>query len=182
MRASETGRAEVEMLCDDCRENEAEVHLTSIEADAMRSVDLCVSCAAARGLSAVPSGGGPDEKPPLVDFLGKLGSSGPETPVAASREPCPFCGISVSDFQRVGRVGCSQCYVHFETQLRGLLRRIHGSSQHAGKLYLSEASDITDRLGQISSMRRRMKRAIETEDFETAAELRDRICELEIQE
>ena len=72
--------------------------------------------------------------------------------------------------------------MHFETQLRSLLRRIHGSSQHAGKLYLSEASDITDRFGQISSMRRRMKRAIETEDFETAADLRDRICELEIQE
>ncbi len=45
----------------------------------------------------------------------------------------------------------------------------------------SGASDISDRLGQISSMRRRMKRAIETEDFETAAELRDRIHELELQ-
>jgi protein arginine kinase activator len=71
--------------------------------------------------------------------------------------------------------------VQFEPQLRGLLRRIHGSAQHAGKLYLGEATDASDRIGQLSSMRRRMKRAIETEDFETAAELRDQIHELEMQ-
>ena len=153
------------MLCDDCKEREAEVHLTSIEAEEMRSVHLCVSCANQRGISAEAAETVTDT-PPLADD---------------SPEPCPFCGISAADFRKAGRVGCSQCYVHFEAQLRGLLRRIHGSSHHAGKLYLSEASDITDRLGQISSMRRRMKRAIETEDFETAAELRDRIHDMETQ-
>ncbi len=169
------------MLCEDCRENQAEVHLTSIEADEMSTTHLCVGCASRRGLSPDAPEPGPDEKPPLVDFLAQLGSPGSRTPEPVSSEPCPFCGISAADFRRTGRVGCSQCYVHFEPQLRGLLRRIHGSSQHAGKLYLSEATDISDRLGQISSMRRRMKRAIETEDFETAAELRDRIHEMEMQ-
>lgn len=171
------------MLCDDCGENRAEVYLTSIEADDMQTLNLCVSCAGARGLSSdeMLDAGGAD-KPPLVDFLAQLGSAGPQTPVPAPSEPCPFCGTTTADFRRAGRVGCSQCYVHYETQLRGLLRRIHGSSQHAGKLYLSEASDLTDRLGQISSMRRRLKRAIETEDFETAADLRDRIHDLELQE
>ena len=169
------------MLCEDCQEREAEVHLTSIEAEEMRSVHLCVSCANQRGISAETAETVADA-PPLADFLAQLGSSGPQTPIPDASEPCPFCGISAADFRKAGRVGCSQCYVHFETQLRGLLRRIHGSSQHAGKLYLSEASDISDRLGQISSMRRRMKRAIETEDFETAAELRDRIHALETRE
>jgi protein arginine kinase activator len=170
------------MLCEDCRDREAEVHLTSIEAEEMQSVHLCLSCAAARGISSEDAGIDVDDKPPLVDFLAQLGASDARTPVPDSTEPCPFCGISTADFRKAGRVGCSQCYVHFETQIRGLLRRIHGSSQHAGKLYLSESSDISDRLGQISSMRRRMKRAIETEDFETAADLRDRIHEMEIQE
>ena len=171
------------LLCDDCGESNAQVHLTSIEADDMRTLNLCVSCAAARGLSSEEAEeAGAGGKPPLVDFLAQIGSAGPQAPVPAAPAPCPFCGISASDFRKAGRVGCSQCYVHYETQLRSLLRRIHGSSQHAGKLYLSEASDISDRLGQISSMRRRLKRAIETEDFETAADLRDRIHELELQE
>jgi protein arginine kinase activator len=169
------------MLCEDCREREAEVHLTSIEADEMQSIHLCVGCAADRGISPASADVDAADKPPLVDFLAQLGSPGPKTPVPDSAEPCPFCGISAADFRGTGRVGCSQCYVHFETRLRGLLRRIHGSSQHAGKLYLSETSDLSDRLGQLSSMRRRLKRAVETEDFETAAELRDRIHELEVQ-
>ena len=144
------------MLCDDCREQEAEVHLTSIEADETRSLHLCASCAAARGISAEDTKTGTEATPPLVDFLAQLGSAGPSAPVPDSSEPCPFCGITTAEFRRAGRVGCSQCYVHFENQLRGLLRRIHGSSHHAGKLYLSEGSDIADRLGQISSMRRRL--------------------------
>lgn len=170
------------MHCDDCRNREAVVHVTSIEGEEMQSLHLCPECAAARGIPPEdddPKAGG---KPPFVDFLAQLGSAGSRAPVPDSAEPCPFCGTSTQDFRTTGRVGCSQCYVHFETQLRGLLRRIHGSSQHAGKLYLSEASDLTDRLGQISSMRRRMKRAIETEDFEMAADLRDRIHGLETQE
>ena len=169
------------MLCEDCGERQAEVHLTSIEAEEMSTIHLCAGCASRRGLSSDAPQAEADEKPPLVDFLAQLGAPGYRTPEAVSTEPCPFCGISAADFRRTGRVGCSQCYVHFEPQLRGLLRRIHGSSQHAGKLYLSDATDISDRFGQISSMRRRMKRAIETEDFETAAELRDRIHELEVQ-
>ena len=168
------------MLCEDCGEKTAEVHLTSIEAEEMSSLHLCLSCAAERGLSDA-SAGEEEDKPPLVDFLAQIGTSGPQTPAPVPVEPCPFCNTSVGDFRKSGRVGCSQCYVHFEAQLRGLLRRIHGSSQHAGKLYIGESSDVSDRLGQISSMRRRMKRAIETEDFETAAELRDLIHEMEEQ-
>lgn len=169
------------MLCDECRQEEAEVHVTSIEGEEMRTLHLCAACAAERGLSAEPAVSESPNDPPLLGFLGQLGSASPAASVTAASEPCPFCGTTASDFRNAGRVGCSQCYVHFESQLRGLLRRIHGSAQHAGKLYMSDTTDISDRLGQLSSMRRRLKRAIETEDFETAAELRDRIHELEAQ-
>lgn len=167
------------MLCDECRESEAEVHLTSIEKDETRAVNLCPACAARRGLTGPIESEGEGGKPPLVDFLAQLGSPEPATPVAAPPEPCPFCGTAASDFRETGRVGCAQCYVHFERQLRGLLRRIHGSAQHSGKLYISDPSDLSDRQGRISSMRRQLQRAVEIEDFETAAELRDRIHDLE---
>ncbi len=169
------------MLCDDCGQEEAEVHVTSIEGEVMRTVQLCSSCAAQRGLAAESAVGETPTKPPLLDFIGQLGSTSPAASTAGASEPCPFCGITASDFRNAGRVGCSQCYVHFEKQLSGLLRRIHGSAHHSGKIYISESSDISDRLDQLSSMRRRLKRAIETEDFETAAKLRDRIHEMEVQ-
>lgn len=170
------------MLCEDCGERPAEVHLTAVQSEEMRTLHVCLVCAAERGLSGAAETTPGGEGPPLADFLAQLGKAGAQAPVVSPSDPCPFCGISPADFRRTGRVGCAQCYVHFETQLRGLLRRIHGSAHHAGKLYMSGESEITDRLGRISSLRRRLQRAVETEDFETAAELRDRIRELETPE
>lgn len=161
------------MLCEDCREREAELQLTAIIDGAMRTLDLCSSCASARGLSASSS-----TPAPLADFLAQLGpevSAGGE----GSSEPCPYCGITEHDFRRTGRLGCPQCYAHFEPQLRSLLRRLHGSPQHVGKLYMSAGSEAGDRIARLSAMRRRLQRAVDTEDFELAAELRDRIHEME---
>ena len=162
------------MQCERC-ERDAQVHFTTIEDGEMRTLRLCEACAQEAGLGSAASAA----KEPLTDFLAQLGSERDEASSGASHEPCPFCGTTAAEFRQSGRLGCSQCYSHFEPQLRKLLRRVHGSTQHAGKLYLNEGSDVGDRLARISSMRRRLQRAIETEDFEAAAELRDRIHELE---
>ena len=161
------------MLCEDCRESEAELQLTAIIDGAMQTLDLCSACASTRGLSA-----GSATPAPLADFLAQLGpeaAAGGEGP----GEPCPYCGITEHDFRRTGRLGCPQCYAHFEPQLRSLLRRLHGSPQHVGKLYMSAGSEAGDRIARLSAMRRRLQRAVDTEDFELAAELRDRIHEME---
>ena len=155
------------MECQDCGLRDANLQVTTIVDGEMRTLHLCGECALKRGV--------PVEGPtaPLADFLAQLGPDAPGT--AEHSEPCPYCGIMESEFRRTGRLGCSQCYVHFEPQLRGLLRRLHGSPQHVGKLYMSVGSEAGDRVSQMSVMRRRLKRAVETEDFELAAELRDRI-------
>lgn len=161
------------MLCEDCREREAELQLTAIIDGEMKTLELCSSCASDRGLTAesTPSA-------PLADFLAQLGTEGGGSGEGAS-EPCPYCGVTESEFRQTGRLGCPQCYAHFEPQLRGLLRRLHGSSQHVGKLYMSAGAEAGDRIARLAAMRRRLKRAVETEDFELAADLRDRIHEME---
>lgn len=161
------------MQCEDCREREAELQLTAIIDGAMRTLDLCSACASARGLTTSAS-----NPAPLADFLAQLGPAG-GTSGEGTGEPCPYCGITGDDFRRTGRLGCPQCYAHFEPQLRSLLRRLHGSPQHVGKLYMSAGSEAGDRIARLSAMRRRLQRAVETEDFELAAELRDRIHEME---
>jgi protein arginine kinase activator len=60
-----------------------------------------------------------------------------------------------------------------------MVRRLQGSAQHVGKLYVHSGSELGDKLAQLAGMRRRLQRSIETEDFETAAALRDRIRDLE---
>jgi protein arginine kinase activator len=165
------------MVCERCQEREAEVHLTTIENDEMATVHLCSSCAGQEGISAFTSA-----PAPLADFLATIGASVEDASEGAVSEPCQYCGTSSGDFRRSGRLGCPECYTHFEGQLRGLLRRVHGSTQHVGKLYLGEATDTDNSYAKLRSLRLRLDRAVELEDFESAAELRDRINVLEAAE
>lgn len=163
------------MLCDNCGKNEAEVHLTQIVDNEMTTVHLCPACAADKGLDS----GAVPKSLPLTDFLAQLGqgaTTGEETSVPG---PCNYCHTSLDDFRRTGRLGCPHCYSIFEGQLRAILRRIHGSTQHLGKVYVPPASESADRTQRLSVLRRKLQRAVEAEDFERAAVLRDQIKEIE---
>jgi protein arginine kinase activator len=82
----------------------------------------------------------------------------------------------LSDFRELGRLGCPRCYDTFEEPLRELLRRLHGSSRHVGKRYHPgvRGGEITPP-GQEADLRERLRQAVEAENFELAAELRDRL-------
>lgn len=157
------------MNCEHCGERVAEITLTEIESDEMRTVHLCPTCAALRGVSVEETG-----SPPIADLLAHLGGGG-EAAFGADDEACEYCGTSAADFRKSGRLGCPQCYAHFAPQLRGLLRRVHGASQHMGKVYVSSAVDVDDAEARLATLKRRLDRAVEIEDFESAAELRDQI-------
>lgn len=163
------------MHCENCGDREAEIQLTSIEGGEMVTSHLCGHCAAEKGLAS--SAG--SESAPLTDFLAQIGEKSEETALARAAESCPFCGTSALDFRRTGRLGCSQCYVHFAPQLKPVLRRVHGATQHVGKLYLSQVVEGDDVESRVATLQRRLDRAVEVEDFETAAQLRDKIHELE---
>ena len=107
------------MQCDHCGERDAEIQLTEIQDGEMKTLRLCNLCAAERGLSNPIAAG----TAPLTDFLAQIGKSVDEPAAGGPTEPCPYCGTTGADFRRTGRLGCPQCYPHFERQLRGLLRR-----------------------------------------------------------
>lgn len=158
------------MLCDNCGDNEAILHLTKIENNQLVSSHLCESCAAKEGLE--PAVGSANQ--PLTDFLSQLGRSG-----EAGGGPCAYCGLRLEDFKKTGRLGCSHCYVTFEGHLKPLLRRLHGGSQHIGKVYLPPNPSIAEREERLAGLRRKLDRAVESEDFERAAQIRDMIRSLE---
>jgi protein arginine kinase activator len=164
------------MKCESCGENEAVIHLTQIENNEMTTSHLCESCAAARGLET-----GDEPSPfPLADFLAQVGGEGSGAEGAeADSDTCPFCGLTFAGFRDAGRLGCPQCYSTFDQQLRGLLRRIHGSTQHVGKVYLPPDPTASEREKRLEGLRRRLRRAVDNEEFERAAELRDAIRALE---
>jgi protein arginine kinase activator len=90
---------------------------------------------------------------------------------------CPTCGQTYAEFSRTGRLGCSDCYLAFDKQLEPLFRRIHGSSSHSGKVpeRTGGKAKLEQSIRQLSSQ---LEQAVEREDYEHAAKLRDQIRQL----
>lgn len=156
------------MLCCICKEKEASVHLTQIAGDKMQKVDLCEECAKSKGVND-PTGFS------LADLLLGLGASQEiEHATGGADVRCPKCGFSQADFKKAGRLGCADCYRTFAEALDGLLKTMHKGIRHVGKVpeSLRQGRDLTDRL---KGLQRKLTKAIDAEDFEQAAVLRDEI-------
>lgn len=162
--------------CQRCGKADAVVNLTTVVSDEMKTEHLCQACAAEKGLES----GGVPESFPLTDFLAQMGDEPAAGPSQTQDSVvCRFCGLSFAGFRETGRLGCPHCYSTFESHLRGLLRRIHGSTQHIGKVYLPPDPTQSERDQRLEGLRRKLSRAVDAEDFERAAELRDQIRALE---
>jgi protein arginine kinase activator len=156
------------MLCCVCKEKPATVHLTQIVGDKMQKLDMCEDCAKAKGINDPTSFA-------MADLMLGLGASQELDPSAAGVElKCPRCGFSQADFKKTGRLGCPECYQTFAEGLFGLLKSMHKGTRHVGKTPegLRKTRDTADRL---KLLQKKLSKAIETEDFETAALLRDEI-------
>lgn len=161
------------MLCEHCGQNEAVIHLTQIVDNQMGTFHLCEACAADKGVEPDPGIAGF----PLTDFLAQMGQE--SRPTRSAPSSCEYCGWTLRDFKKTGRLGCSHCYVTFEDHLRSLFRRLHGGTQHVGKVYLPPDPSEAERTQQLSRLRRKLDAAVAKEDFERAAQIRDQIRQLE---
>jgi len=161
------------MVCDNCKERDAVVHLTQIIDNAVTQLHLCEKCAAAKGVETTVA-------MPKHPLAGLLQSAQQQATVAlGDAVKCNFCSATLRDFRSTGRLGCAHCYGAFETSLRELLRRVHGNSRHAGRRYEPPKRELLERATTLGELRDRLRRAIESEQFELAADLRDRIRVLE---
>ncbi len=161
------------MLCELCHERDAAVTLTKIENNEVKVQRLCERCAAEQGVemqSAVP-------KHPLGEFLQAVHQQAAVAATDATR--CTFCGTTMADFRATGRWGCARCYAAFEQSVRELLRRVHGSSRHVGRAYHAPVGEEVEQASVLGELKERLRRAIENEQFELAADLRDRIRVME---
>ncbi len=128
------------MKCQICSEREARVHYTEMKDDEVRTLRLCEQCAEARGFTKM------EKKPEfsLPDLLAGMAEdkfAGTETEAAPLT--CERCGLTYPEFKKTGRLGCGECYEAFAAPLLPLLKRIHGSENHVGKV--PAASRETDR-------------------------------------
>ena len=158
------------MQCSVCKEKVATVFLTHIENDKMHKVNLCEDCAKTKGVDNASNFSLAD-----ADLLLGLGAAQEITQTPGGVElKCPRCGFSQADFKKSGRLGCPECYQVFAEGLEGLLKTMHKGTRHTGKS--PEALRVSrDHAERLKSLNKKLAKAIESEDFEQAANLRDEI-------
>jgi protein arginine kinase activator len=91
---------------------------------------------------------------------------------------CPTCGITYAEFRQKTRLGCANDYEVFRKALVPLLEKIHGGTQHGGKIP-PQAGVKLARQRELFELRRELERHIKAEHYEEAARTRDRIRQLE---
>ena len=171
------------MLCENCKKNAATFHFTQIINNEISEIHLCSKCSAEKGLGGVftiPHFNANDSFTGLTPSFQK-----PREVTMSNVEYCPLCGLTYHQFKETGRLGCSQCYSTFRRHLRSLLKKIHGSTQHAGKimdkLIKEEKTQKVDSHQKLLQLREKLQIAVSEEDYEQAAKIRDQIKEIERQ-
>ena len=154
------------MICERCQQKQASVHLQQIINGNKTERHFCKDCAAKF------------EMPISLDqffqgFIGSIASS----PKAAGAT-CQKCGFSYKRFRDSGRLGCKECYPAFRNELVSLLKHLHGSSEHQGKFPKKAGAELLSKR-HIKTLRQQLNKAVESEEYEDAARLRDEIKRFE---
>jgi protein arginine kinase activator len=151
--------------------NEATVHLTKIINKQKQELHLCQACADKH--TGTPAG-----ELSLSSILQSLiGQHVSAVSEELSRLNCPTCGIKYMEFRADGRLGCPDDYEVFRAGLVPILQRIHRATRHAGKVPHRLAPE--DRGAALLKLRQQLRRAVEAEQYELAAQLRDLIRQKE---
>ena len=160
------------MQCQICNKNEATIHLTEISSGVRTEMHLCETCAAEQNITV-------KSHIPINELLSGLLSVQPtdEEIAGPSLEhlSCPNCGFTLAQFRKEGVLGCPYDYEVFESALRPLIEKAHD-----GKIPSSTPTDAKKQM-EIMSLRRQLDDAVRCEDYELAAEIRDKINHTEKQ-
>ncbi len=154
-------------MCEQCGEGEATVHLTQVADGAVRKLHLCGVCAAEKGIDLNPPAS-------VNDLMEQMGGTPEPAPVAEGQPACPECHMSLEDFRNTQRLGCPFCYEAFAEELGKLLKDMHLSDTHRGKV--PGYAHGRARGGEdLSVLHARLADAVAAEQYEKAARLRDEI-------
>ena len=159
------------MLCQCCGTRPATTHIRTSINGVVEEKRLCSECAAKEGfheLSSIFTGG----------LLGSILKNDLSGTTAAGAVRCTRCGISFEEIARSGKVGCADCYKQFRDKLAPTVERLHGKADHMGKTPHTKQA-VPQEKSRLEQLREQLAKAIEAQEFEQAAILRDTIREME---
>jgi protein arginine kinase activator len=158
--------------CEHCHDAPATVHITQITDNQTMVSHLCETCAREKGVIVEIGQGG--IVPEVQVKADALVQPQPQPAAEVDKRECRHCHLTFSEFKATARLGCPRCYEEFDRDIDALFMQVHGASVHKGKRHIPRAGDSLtgDDLARLS---RELEGAIEREEFELAAMLRDTI-------
>lgn len=169
------------MLCQECGKRPATLHFTKIINGDKSEYRICETCAREKGEMIPGTSNGfsiHNLLSGLLDFDLTAGGGNMLGQKPPQSLRCESCGLTYSQFSKIGRFGCSECYKHFSDRLDSLFRRVHGTTAHAGKIPKRTGGQIQTKR-EIDTLKKELLTLVEREEFEQAAQLRDKIRDLE---
>ena len=172
------------MLCEKCKKRTATVFYNENINGKTRAYSLCGECA-----------GKLREKGDLQDITSMMSSFAdpfsamhdelfggffgmPALKSHTTHRKCGFCGSTYAEIVQNGKVGCPECYTTFRDELSRTLRSIHGTTTHTGEVP-SRHRAKQERTRRMDKLKNQLREAIENENYERAAALRDEIRKLQ---
>ncbi|MCL5069472.1 MAG: UvrB/UvrC motif-containing protein [Actinobacteria bacterium] len=173
------------MICDFCKSNEASIHLIKVTNNNVEKINLCMDCIKNYSFFSTE-----DFFTDLTKILSKFFEI--DIKISAKEEndklfenvsvndnkKCSFCNIDLNTIKSIGRVGCANCYNEFRDVLNPIVKTIHGSLEHKGKVPVKSSNDIKIEK-EIRDLKYQLKEEVTVENFEVAAKLRDTIKKLQ---
>ncbi|MBE6065119.1 UvrB/UvrC motif-containing protein [Clostridium cochlearium] len=169
------------MLCERCKKNNANVHITKVINGEKQELNVCNKCASEMG--DIYSSIGESEFVSPYTFQNLLSGlmdymNGISEKTSVNTETCKKCGNSYLEFKEKGLAGCSECYKSLINTFQPVIKRVQGNVIHTGKIPKRAGKHIIKR-NKIQDLKEKLKKVVEKEEYEKAAELRDMIKELE---
>ena len=161
------------MKCEICGIKDAVIHIRQIQKDLIHELHICEECAQEKGLIREE-----ESELPIANLLSGLLEGKDMTGAAEGKDTCPHCGRKASEFRKQGKLGCPECFKSFDSDVRAIISQMAARPRHTGKLSRALASQ-GERSTANEGLHEELREAVEREEYERAALLRDKIREMD---
>ncbi len=167
------------MLCQRCFKKQASLKISRNYEGKQIELMICKSCSKGYGLEVTISNL-PYVFTGIISSILKHKKEEPNLDVEKSKSRCSACGYDLEDFRKTGLLGCDLCYNSFKDKILILQEKVIKKSHLDLKLYVSNRSGL--KKNEKTILKRALEKAVDREEYEKAAKIRDRIIQLEKKE
>jgi len=160
------------MICDMCKLNEAKISVEQVADGVTKNIYLCPVCSQRLGF-------GMFSKTIDISITKILGSDDKDNDDGRKSDQCPVCGLSFREIESKKMMGCPECFSFFKAEIMEILGKKKKNLKYSGFITDEQSSETFFETHSSEELHEELKKAVETEDYERAAALRDEIKALE---